>query len=276
MAVVADSFHIKPLLRIHQSADRYHVLGISRHEVKLFEGNRDALDPIEFPADVLQIIADAQERDRKVPHVEVRTSQAGSTAIGARGGGQAAGAAVQNAEPFFRTVDHIILDRYSRPTGLPLLLAALPEHHTPFRRISRNPLLIESGVETNPDALSVDKLRERAWKAVLPHYKTRLTGLIEVFGTAHAQELGDDSLEEVMRAAMAGRVETLLIEADRQIPGRVDAATGAIEFADLTEPDIDDLLDDLAELTMKSGGQVVIVPSEQMPTDSGLAAIYRF
>ena len=47
VAVVADSFHIKPLIRIVQSADRYQVLALNRREVKLFEGNRDALDEIE-------------------------------------------------------------------------------------------------------------------------------------------------------------------------------------------------------------------------------------
>jgi len=48
LAVVADSFHTKPLMRILQSADRYHVLGVNRQEIKLFEGNRDALDEIQF------------------------------------------------------------------------------------------------------------------------------------------------------------------------------------------------------------------------------------
>ena len=47
LAMVADSFHIKPLIRIVQSADRYQVLGLNRYEVKLFEGNRDPLDEIE-------------------------------------------------------------------------------------------------------------------------------------------------------------------------------------------------------------------------------------
>jgi hypothetical protein len=35
---------------------------------------------------------------------------------------------------------------------------------------------------------------------------------------------------------VAGRVATLLIEARREIPGRIDAATGDIELDDLTHP----------------------------------------
>src|SRR5690606_33500738 len=59
LAVVSDSFHIKPLIRIVQSADRYQVLGLSRKEIRLFEGNRDALDPIEPAEGVPRTITEA-------------------------------------------------------------------------------------------------------------------------------------------------------------------------------------------------------------------------
>jgi hypothetical protein len=68
----------------------------------------------------------------------------------------------------------------------------------------------------------------------------------------------------------------LLVEADREIPGHVDPALGRIEFSDLNHPQIDDLLDDLAELVLSKGGEVVVTPSEQMPVATGAAAIYRY
>jgi hypothetical protein len=80
----------------------------------------------------------------------------------------------------------------------------------------------------------------------------------------------------VAKAVVAGRVATLLIEADREIPGRIDAATGDIELNDLADPEVDDVLDDLAVLALKMGGQVVIVPPERIPTETGIAAIYRY
>lgn len=50
---------------------------------------------------------------------------------------------------------------------------------------------------------------------------------------------------------------------------------GHIEFADINHPEVDDLIDDLAELVLNKGGQVVVVPAERMPTATGAAAIYR-
>jgi hypothetical protein len=56
----------------------------------------------------------------------------------------------------------------------------------------------------------------------------------------------------------------------------MDRATGRIELADLAHPDVDDLLDDIGESALKSGGEVVVVPAARMPVKTGLAAIYRY
>jgi hypothetical protein len=66
------------------------------------------------------------------------------------------------------------------------------------------------------------------------------------------------------------------VEADRQVPGHVDPLNGRIEFGNLSHPQVDDLIDDLAELVLNKGGQVVVAPAERMPTDTGAAAIYRY
>jgi hypothetical protein len=101
-------------------------------------------------------------------------------------------------------------------------------------------------------------LRERAWRVLEPHYLARLAGLVEMYGVARSRELGTDDLEDAAAGAAGGRVATLLLEAER------------------TDPEVDDRLDDVGELALKNGGQVVIVPAARMPTRTGVAAIYRY
>lgn len=276
LAIAAKRFHIKPLLRILQSADRYHVLGLSQQEAKLFVGNRDALDPVELVPEAAQAIAAALEEGSDKPRAEAWSFAAGPGESGARHGHSEGAGANQRRDRFFHAVDRAILTHYSRPSGLPLVLAALPEHHASFCRISRNPMLIADGIETHPEALSLTALCQQAWQAMEPHYRARLAGLIEMFGVAQAKELGTDDLAQAMTAAVAGRVMTLLIEADRHIPGRVDDATGEIELDDAANPVADDLIDDLGIFVLRTGGQVVVVPADEMPTQTGLAATYRY
>jgi hypothetical protein len=277
LAVVANSFHVRPLIRVFQSADRYQVLGLNRKGIGLFEGNRDALDEIELASEVPRTLADAIGEERTEPHLTVASYGTGADGPAMyHGHGSRKDEVDTDTERFFRVVDKAILEHHSRPSGLPLMLASLPEYHSLFHKISSNPFLLDKGIDIHPDALPADAFRERAWLAFEPHYEERLDGFIEEFGKATSRGLGGEDLAEVAEAAVAGGVATLLVEAGRQVPGRLDAETGGIEPADMDHPDIDDLLDDLAETVLRKGGQVVVVPAERMPTQTGVAAIRRF
>jgi hypothetical protein len=277
LAVVADSFHTKPLMRILQSADRHYVLGLNRQEARLFEGNRYAFDEVELapgvPRTVSEVVGEKEGGPERKNRVYGPAGPGGTTRHGTDVRQQERDS---DTERFFRAVDDAVLEHYSRPSAMPLLLAALAEHHHLFRKVSRNPALIADAIDTYPGALSMDELRERAWQLILPLYLGRLSGLIERFGAAQAAELGGQDPAEIARAAAASRISTLLIEADRVIPGRFDSATGAVQFASLDDPGVNDLLDELGEHVVKTGGEVVIVPAERMPTETGIAAIYRF
>lgn len=277
LTVVAESFHTKPLRRFLQSADRFQILGLSLHEIKLFEGNRDALDEVDLAPGVPRTITEALGEELTEPHQTVASyggTNLGSDARHSHGGRK--DERDIDADRFFRAVDRGVLEHHSRPSNLPLLLAALPEHHGLFREISHNPFLSSEGIKIHPDALPIDELRERAWQIFEPQYQARLAELVDEFASAKSKGLGFDDLPKIAEAAVAGRIATLLLEADREIAGRMDEATGRIQFDELNHPELDDLLDDLGELVRTKGGRVVVVPSERMPTKTGAVATCRF
>ena len=278
LTVVADSFHTKPLRRFLQSVDHYQILGLSLQKIQLFEGNRDVLDEIDLASGVPATITDALGEELTEAFSSVNSNGANGRSGGSthHGHGGKKDQVEIDAEKFFRAVDRAVLEHHSRPSGLPLMLAALPEHHALFRQVSHNAFLMEEGLMVNPNALPIDELRERAWQVVEPQYQARLAELNEEFGQARSEGLGDDDLTQVAEAASSGRVATLLIEADRQISGRINGATGQVAIADLSNPQVDDLLDDLGELVEKMGGEVVVIPAERMPVLTGLAATYRY
>lgn len=99
---------------------------------------------------------------------------------------------------------------------------------------------------------------------------------MDAFAEALAKQQATGELSDAARAAAEGRIATLLLQAGHRIPGTVDARTGAVTPGDMSDPGTGDMLDDLGELVLRKGGEVVIVPAERMPTGSGLAATYRF
>ena len=277
LAVVANSFHVKPLLRMLQSADRYQVLSLNRRQIKLFEGNRDRLDEVDLAPGVPRTITEALGAELTKPHQTVASY--GGTAQGVsmrHGHGSKKDEAGIDEARFFRAVDRAILEHYSRPSGMPLILAALTEYHTPFRQVSHNPLLVDRGIEVDPGSLTNEQLRARAWALVEPDFRARLQVLVERFEDARSKGRSADDLAQVALAAAASRVELLLVEAERRIPGQLDPVTGRLTLGPLEDPQVDDLLDDLAELVLSRGGQIVVVSAADMPTAMGVAAVFRF
>ncbi|MDZ4731082.1 MAG: hypothetical protein SH820_14175 [Xanthomonadales bacterium] len=277
LAVVADSFHTKPLLSFLQSADRFQVLALNLREIKLFEGNRDSLDEIALAPGVPRTLTEALGEELTEPHQTVASyggTGGGSVAM-RHGHGDKKDEMDSDEKRFFHRVDRAILESHSQASGLPLILAALPEHQGHFRKHSQNSFLLDEGIKVHPDALPMTEFRERAWHIFQPQYQARLAKLADEFAVAKSKGLGQEDVKQVAVAAVAGQIATLLLEADRQIPGRIDGATGEVEFKDLSHPEVDDLLDDLGELVFKTGGRVVVVPADRMPTMTGVAATCR-
>jgi len=282
LAVANDRMHLKPLLRIAQSADRYQILAITLNSVRLFEGNRDGIDEVRLGDGVPKTLEEALGRDLTekgqtgFPQGYSRASERGDPMQVESGGAGRQDEIDRDRERFFREVDRAILEHHSRKSRLPLILAALPEHQFHFRKLSHNEFMLSEGIESDASLLSHDELRQRSWMVMQPRYLKRLEGFINQYGVSHGQGLATDQLEQIGQATLEGRVATLLVEAERQIPGVVDKQQGKAVAVEDDTATTSDLLDELTIWTLEQGGEVIAVPTERMPTQSGAAAIYRY
>jgi len=278
--IVSDSFHIKPLLRVMQATDRFEVLAITRDHVRLFHGNRDSLDESELDTDIPRSLTAALGEELTEPHDAVRTVGGGAGRAGAAamhyGISSKSDEVEKDTERYFRVIDRAILEHHNKHDGVPLVLAALPEYHAVFHAVSHNPRLLPDSIAGNPDVFSADDLRQKAWEIVEPAYTARVDRLINEFGAGVPRGLATDDLNDVAMAAIGGRVASLLVDADQIVPGYVDHATGVVVRGALDDPRTDDVVDDLAEIVLRQGGQVMVVARDRMPSKTGVAAVYRF
>lgn len=257
---VNDSFHVKPLLRYAQSAEPFHVLGVSRERVALFRGNRYVLAPLPAPGVQLANTAVPVAEPTTAPDDEHAARKADAHA---------------EAERFFREVDRQVIHRVSEPSGLPLILAGIEENLSAYRAVTKNRFLTAESIHGDWTRWNLHEIREAAWKVFEKHYLDRLARIREDFGAAAAHKRGTSDLAEAAKAAAVGRVGVLLVDADRAVPGSIDMATGTLHPAN-GQPCAGDMLDDLAEIGLKTKAMVIVTPSDQMPTQTGLAAIFRY
>jgi hypothetical protein len=188
---------------------------------------------------------------------------------------------------FLRHVDEVVHERVTKQTGLPLVLAALPRLAAVFRGLSKNRLLLAEGILRDVHLVPDNELPALVAPLFAGIRAARITHDVQTFLQARPRDLGSGDLSDIARAAVAGRVATLLIEKDRFEPGWLDPATGAIAGngevpTDLSrsgdQPAIQtaDLFNAVAETVLVHGGGIVAIDKNAMPTESGVAAIYRY
>ena len=262
-----------------QTEDRFQILGLSLHEMRLYEGNRHSISEIELSSDFPKTIQDALGDELTEKHTTVASygGVGGGSGNMHHGHGSKKDETDIDAERFFSIVADTVYEKFSKESKLPLILSALPEHHNLFNKVNKNPFLLESAIAVNPDSLSADKLATMAWEVMEPEYNQRLKSWSQKAGQAIADQKGSDLISDIVAAATEGRVETLLVESDLILPGKiVDEDSGRVETGELSDPQTDDLLDDIGEIVEKMGGRVLVMPADQMTFESGCVALYRY
>ncbi|GMV53690.1 MAG: hypothetical protein D8M52_09445 [Chlorobi bacterium] len=272
-AVVAKSFHVKPLLRIMQTLTRYNVVTLTRDRIHVYEGDRLGLTELDLGPDVpltLEAALGAEKTEQQTAHVTVGGSAQAVSSTSRQD-------EIDNdTERFYRIVDRELLNHVSHNSGLPLILVGLAKQIGIFQRVRKNPNVLLESVEVHPEGIAHKELVHRAWEIIEPYTTSYSKRLIEDYHTAAVRGLGADQIADIAKAAAEGRVAQLFVEASRQIPGTVDPVTGNIAFDDIDQPDINDALDDLAVLVLRKGGKVHVLESEHMPAVTGAAAVLRF
>lgn len=299
LAVVTGRFHLMPLVRLASALERCHVLAVTSREARLYEGTlwRDAdgsaldrIDPVELvpapgsaPTSRLTR-GDVIDEETFQPHRVERglgpAGLAGTTAVHG-GAGSKHDDVDADTEIFLRHVDTVVWEQVSRTTGLPLILVAGPRVAATFRGLSKNDLLLEGHVSKDPHLLTRDELAAAASPVLAAAVAGRIAGEVRAFAQARDRDLAAGDLADIGRAAVAGRVATLLIESDRFEAGRFDRSTGAVEYDG--EPPArsgahtrEDVFGAVAETVLAHGGTIIPLARNDMPTESGVAAIYRY
>jgi len=272
-AIVADSYYIKPLLKSYQLNGRYHILGLNRDRFFLYEADHYGLHKISLDEkdSTLEGVLGDQLTSRDQAHVSL-----GGDKSTYHGYGGAKDEKKIDEEKFFRHVDSFVLEGYSMQYKIPLILVGLEQHQGEFRKTSKNPYLISEGIKSDIEAMDKKMLYEKVQNVMMDIFKRELKERMEIFKEAYSKDLGSDDVVQIGRAISEGKVEVLYLEDHKVHPGKYDLSFGTITEGASVDFYIGDIYDDMAEAALSRGADVVILEREDMPTESDLAAVYRY
>jgi hypothetical protein len=279
LVIVADRFHIKPLVPMLSGDGRFYLLALSLNQVKLFQCTHHSVLEVHLEK-VPTSLEKALRYDDPERQLQYHTGTPG------KGGKRAAvyhgqGVGVDEAQHkkeilrFFQQLDkglHEVL-----PEGrAPLVLAGVEYLLPIFRRASDHSAIVEEHIPGNPQEQPIEKLHRRAWSLVEPIFLKGQQSAIDRYLHLSGASQASAEIAEIVPAAFYDRVDTLFVARGRQRWGSFDPASGSVRLGEKEQSGEEDLLDTAAAYTLINGGTVYAPEPEKMPRQTLAAAVFRF
>ncbi|MBS0643842.1 MAG: hypothetical protein JSS43_28615 [Proteobacteria bacterium] len=254
MVVVAEDFHIKPLLPFLAMNRHFYVLALSKTRVRLLVATPFTCQ--EVPLDYLPPDAQAELDSRAAvatgPDVHMELIMQSPKRIAA-----SVKAALADDAPIVLIADPAVGGHFLKQTDLPQIL---PEP-----------------IAFNPFAVSDSELVGKAMEPMQPLLTAELDTALEQINArlGTAQPTVAIRLEEILQAAPEGRVDTVVVAQDEALwgqytPGALPSAHGH------RTPGDEDLLNKAAVMALRNGARAYAVAHDRLPRQVLAAALMRY
>jgi hypothetical protein len=279
LLVIANSFHIKPLVPLLSRTGSFYVLALSMNNVRLFQGTPDTISEIalDFPTSMEEALwMDDPERQLNL-HSSQKTTNATRGGAPVYHGNDLSDEDKTNILRFFQTVNQG-LNTLIEDHTIPMVLAGVDYLLPIYREATTYQNILADGIAGNPDRERIKELHQEAWNIARPLFEESQKKAYEKFEQLLGQqsELAVKDVATAVKAAHFGQVETLFVPLAVQIWGKYDSQNNRVLKAPEPGAEFEDLLDFAAAETILNSGQVFAVPREQLPGDGELAAILRY
>jgi hypothetical protein len=277
LVVITQSYHLKPLLPFFARDGHFYILALSQNQIKLLEATRHTVDEINIEKS-LPNLAEAMQFERFYKDVQFHTGTSAN-----QGGGSAA--MFHGHDPsdddkkrllrWFHKVDELLSTSLTGEQS-PLVLAGVDYLFPIYKEVNSYLYLVEDGISGNPEELSAMELHEKAWPIIRPIFSMIEEEAKEKYYELKEKGLTSNAIDQVVPAALHGRVETLFVAVGEQIWGRHNSDNLTIQVHQEHQPEDEDLLNLAAIQTFLNGGTVYAVETETVPDGNPVAAILRY
>ena len=270
--VLAERFHVKPLLPLFNTVGRFYVLALSQKDIRVLECSRYSVKETR-PEGVPRNIDEVLKYD--VFEKQLRTRPAMTGATGQKGSSAWTDYGKENILRYLQQVDKS-LKPHLKEERAPLVFAGVDYIFSMYREVNAYPHLLETAINGNPDQMSAEDLQALAWPIAEPWFRKEQ----EEAGVRYRQSIGtglaSNNLEEIVPAAHHGRVGYLFVEVGQEKWGTFNSQTGKAALHAGAKKGDEDLIDFAAIQTLGGGGKVYAIGRDAMPDREPVAALFRY
>ncbi|MDX1640649.1 MAG: hypothetical protein R3220_03065 [Balneolaceae bacterium] len=268
---VNDHFLITPLLPMTSMDGTFTVLAASRKNVRLLRCSRNLVHDI-TPQDIETSVSDYLEVD---PQKQLQFHSGAN--------GQSAMYFGHNAneedkmvvvEAFYREIEDDLTEALNK-TNDPLILVGLVENANLYEKVNKYNRLVDEKVNHNPDELSDKELRDKGWEIVKDYFLSEMYQSLENF-SEYGEDRVSNNLGEIIESTVMGKSSTIFISRGETKWGKYDEDNHTVHYSNSPNGEDVELLNWLSITGFKTGSKVYVLPKEEMPKHSTVAAEFRF
>lgn len=276
--MIGSRFHVRPMIRLLQGNGHFYVLAVSQNRVRLFEGTRfsvSELDPEGLPTDLRSAMNIDEYTDSLQQHSTGSHVSSGNMMFHGHGGSDMDVRKSDEILPFFRRISSV-LSSYLGDSRVPLVFVGVDYLFPIFKQASDHKGLVSTPATGNPDELTSEAIHEQAWKVVEPIFRESQEIAWDNSQDLNSSDLATDDLVEILRAAVAGQIDTLLFADDKEQWGVIDERSGNLSLVAQGTNDGEELINYVAVHTLLNGGTIYELPASRFDNDKAASAVLRY
>ncbi|MBK8487128.1 MAG: hypothetical protein KA954_08405 [Chitinophagales bacterium] len=273
---VSNSFYLKPLMPMFVGDGNFYLLMLERSNVKLYECTHHSFTEIKIDDCIPETKQDVVGYDYEQKNLQFRTGQAGH---GAMYHGQEAATGKQRNEikRYLRAINDGLSPLLKKDT-IPMLIAAQDPQFDIYKEVNTYPNVMEENLMVNFGDTDIYEIHELAWEKMASVFDQKRKDKIALFADEQGTGKTAIGIDEIIPAAINGKVDALFCENISDIFGNYKEENGTITVTQREEDDNTiSLMNVAAVKTFLNGGEVYLLDKEEMPnSNSRINALYRF
>lgn len=276
--LVSQKPYTQPLMPLMTDDNQFYIIAASQHKVALYQATRDSVQSIDLGDTPLSLEV-ALRYDDPEPTLQGHTTSRAGTPTGGQQvyNGQGGGEDSKNTDilRFFHLVTNGVEERISDQSA-PLVFVGLDFLFPLYKSANKYPHLMEDAVDYQPDELSPEEIRDRAFAIVEPHFNADRKAAKENYGNLANKDQATDDLETVLNAAFNGQIDTLFVAEGQQQWGHFEAKDRKLALSEPDDANSENLLNLAISKALETDAKVYVVAQGDMPGESYLAATLRY
>lgn len=276
MTFVGHQFILRPLLPLLTNAFEGFLLSLSQNEANFYRVTRNDLVALHvegMPESMAEAMAFDDPEARLQSHSATGSTEQGAIYHGHHPKDEENSRLTRYCHQIAKAIETYVA---ADSDNTPLILAGTTELTSIFRNVSdMEQNLLDRQIEGNVEELSTSELHEKVWIIVEEHHQTRRYDAARRYKDLDHANLTASTIEDVVRTAHFGQIDTLFITKTGAVMGHYEIETGRVFVEEENDGDHQqiDLLDLAAVKTLENGGTVIPLKG---PADPPAAAILRF